>query len=372
MDRDDLEDAVEDWVAADIITREQAEAILDHHEPEDRASRLITALSVMGAVLVGAGFLLFLTANWSDIPRTIRALLLVAIPAAGYGGGVWLQRGQYPRVGLALLVFGAGFVGVSLFALADLFALDVDPAWLLLAWTAVAVPTGHALASRLVTAGGLAVGAATLGTATTAEPAVVIGLYSVVLFALGAWRRETPLGFAYRFVGVAGALGTTIVLAGTGGRFGPAPEMDAVIVAAGVGAVAVTGRAALDSRTSENVALPLWTAIGTLVLAVLPMLAVADLQPTATALLAHLLALVLVLVTVAVSYRFAEPPLVNVAALAFLLVVLSFLGTTVADALSGAVALVVGGLILLAVGLGLERGRRTLLDRMGGSSHRDP
>ncbi len=367
MDREELEDAVDDWVAAEIITREQADAILARHEGDERSLRLITALSVMGAVLIGAGAILYLTGNWAELPRTLRAAILLTVPTAAYGSGGWLRRGEYPRVGHGLFVLGAAFVGVSLFALADLYEVDIAAEWLLVAWTAVALPSGHLLGSRLITALGLGVGAATLVTATSFDPAVVTGLYGVGLFVHGAMDREPRWSMSYLLVGVAATLGSTVALMTSGGRLGPSPELDLVLVGVTLGAAAMAVRTAVDSRSDGDASLTLWAAVAIIVLLVFPPLASVDLSSFATSVTAHLLALIVVLVTVGIGYRLRETGVVNISALAFLAVVLSFLARTVANVLSGSLTLIIGGLILLAVGLGLERGRRTLLERMDAS-----
>ncbi|MFC6755239.1 hypothetical protein ACFQEU_17465, partial [Halorubrum tibetense] len=55
---------------------------------------------------------------------------------------------------------------------------------------------------------------------------------------------------------------------------------------------------------------------------------------------------------------------VNVAALGFVLGVGAFLVGPLAGVVSGPLALVAAGLVLLATGLGAERGRREVLERI--------
>ncbi|RAW44170.1 hypothetical protein DQW50_15575, partial [Halorubrum sp. 48-1-W] len=79
--------------------------------------------------------------------------------------------------------------------------------------------------------------------------------------------------------------------------------------------------------------------------------------------LACLLGVVVALVVGAVGLREAAPA--NVAALGFVSGVLAFLVGPVGDAVSGSLALVAAGAVLLAAGLGAERGRRAVLARIG-------
>lgn len=377
MERDQLEDAVDGWVDRGIISRSQAEEILDHAERtgtleeghsgwiDTSSGRLITVVSVMGAVLVGVGVLLYLTANWEEIPRSIRGLLLVSFPVATYVAGGWFRRGRHPRVGHSLFAIGAGFVGVSLFALEELYALGLDPEVLLLAWTTVALLTGHALVSRLIVGLGLAVGAATLVTTTSHEPMLVVGLYGVILFALGR-RIDQPI---YQSLGVVAALGAAVVLAGTEGGLERSPTLGPTVVATGLGAAALSLRTILAWRgRSDGWPTALWTTAGTLTLVTLFGLSTLEWSALTGSVVGHLFALALVVATVGVGYRIDSVTMINVAVVGFLFTVVSILLSTVVDALTGALALIVSGSLLLLIGLGLERGRRTLLERMGARS----
>ncbi|WP_331233240.1 hypothetical protein [Natronorarus salvus] len=80
----------------------------------------------------------------------------------------------------------------------------------------------------------------------------------------------------------------------------------------------------------------------------------------------HALSLALVLATVAAGYHTRQSAFVNLAALALFVQLLLVSGAEIPD--TGAFALVAVGLALLAVGL--DRGRRRLLDGMAGGEGR--
>ena len=73
---DRLTEEVRQWRDDGTITDEQARAILDRY-PSGRSGvpgrlaqgRLVQALAIVGAVLVGLGVILFFAANWDGIPR---------------------------------------------------------------------------------------------------------------------------------------------------------------------------------------------------------------------------------------------------------------------------------------------------------------
>ncbi|MDZ7729770.1 MAG: hypothetical protein U5K37_00205 [Natrialbaceae archaeon] len=68
--------------------------------------------------------------------------------------------------------------------------------------------------------------------------------------------------------------------------------------------------------------------------------------------------------TVVAAMGLRSTSLVNLVVLAFLGQVLLFLTTTLPDALPTEIVLIVTGLVMLGIGLALERGRRQVLDRI--------
>jgi hypothetical protein len=129
----------------------------------------------------------------------------------------------------------------------------------------------------------------------------------------------------------------------------------AVVAAAGVwraGADRTARYAAVPAVAAPAAAVTVWSVAGR----------VGDLGGSVVA-LGALLAFVVSLVVGAVGLR--EPAPANVAALGFVLSVLAFLVGPVGEAVSGSLALVAAGAVLLGAGLGAERGRRAVLAKIG-------
>ncbi len=381
MDPDALRSEVEEWVREDIITEGQAEAILERYDSDgdgdgdggahpDTRSRVVLALSAVGAALVLVGVTLFLATNWDDLPTAAQVAVLLAGPGLASLGGSVAYRHSLPRAGLALSLLGAVLVGPSLFLLADLATASVDASWLLLGWTAVALTTGHALVSRAGVGLGLAVLAALVADlARPGEPAVSVGLLGVGLFALAGTRAHRPdrVARAYRTVGAALALGCVLFLTTLDGRFDRfEPTVSATPVAAVAGAVG--GTAWLGWQGERERAR--WAAVATVTVATGTVVA----SVTTGALpgrvgfgVVHATSVVTVGATGLYGYRTGSRWFVDLAAVAALAQSLSFVAATVVDALSGSVALVVAGLVLIGAGVALERGRRTVLARLDGA-----
>ena len=365
MDPDALQAEVDEWVRDGIITEEQAEAILERYDtPNGGRSRAVVALSAVGSALVFVGLVWFLATNWDDLPTAARVAVLLAGPGLAYLGGAGAYRRSLPRVGLSLSVLGAVLAGPSLFLLADLAAVEVDTAWLLLGWTAVALPTGHALDSRFGTAVGLVVLAGlVLELADPGDPTAALSLLGIALFGLAAAQRDR-VGWAYRTVGAGFALAGLLALTTLDGRFGGFdPGGSATLGALAVGSLAAVGWLGIGRDRAgfgwAATALPA-VAVGTGVALAAP----ATVPNAAAVGLAHLCTLATVAATGYYGYATGTRRFVDLAAVAALAQTLSFVATTVVDALSGSIALVVAGAILIVAAVALERGRRSLLARV--------
>ncbi|MGM0605851.1 MAG: DUF2157 domain-containing protein, partial [Halobacteriota archaeon] len=393
-----LDRELDRWRADGVLTDDQAAAIRSRYESRpaepttDRSpdeaestsaidavsrSRLVSVVSLMGAVLVAAGILVYLASNWEDIPRLGRAGILVASPTIGLAGGWWLWfRRAFPRVGHALWAIGTGLVGPSLFLLADLMEARIDPEWLLLAWALVAIPAGHLVVSQLTTVLALAVVAFfTVAFVDPGDPIVPLGLYGATLSALAGARfgpRAEPLRDAYRLVGAIALVGPLILFVGSWRRFGTyefdTPAIAAVFVAATAIAVVASAIDRTEERRADRwvdtVAWPIVAVVG-VGLAALLAVSVPDVLVDRTAFfIGHAIVLVVLVVTVFAGYTARSTTLVNAAIVLFVAQLFTFLLSTLVEGLSGPIALVSTGTVLLVIGYALERGRRTILERM--------
>lgn len=366
MDPDALQTEVDEWVRDGIITESQAEAIRARYGDGDDAgrSRAVLALSVVGSALVLVGVTLFLATNWDDLPTAAQIAVLLAAPGTAYAAGATAYRRSVPRAGLALTLLGSALVGPSLFLLVDLAAMTIDGVWILLAWAAIALSTGHALGSRVGTGFGLVVLAGVvLDLTSPSDPIASIALLGVTLFCLSTSNTDR-VRWTYRIVGATFALIGSIALTTLDGQF-EWFELDAsaTLAALAIGAVAGVGWAWWRTDREGT-----WATVATVAIAIgtAAALFAPEPIPNAAALaVVHLTALAAVAATGYYGYRIGSRAFVDLAAVAALAQTLSFVAATVVDALSGAIALVVAGTILIVAGVGLERGRRSVLATFG-------
>ena len=145
------------WRDQGWVTSENAAAIMASVEGRRSMLGLSAIVAVMGAVLLGLGVLAFVAANWEQMPRIGRFLLLVAAMAAAYATAGVLRGRSLPALAdaallLAGLIFAAAIalVGQS-YHLAGEFA-DAVLLWLLGCFAA-ALLTGSATTTVLILAG---------------------------------------------------------------------------------------------------------------------------------------------------------------------------------------------------------------------------
>lgn len=139
------------WVAGGQITPEQRTAILALYpeEPGAERDRLILILSILGALLVGAGVILYFAANWPRLGAGVKVAAILSAILAAYGSGYYLRfyKATYPRVGAALFLLGALFYGAGIWLVAQIFHLSGDAiGWL--AWGLGALPVAWVARSR--------------------------------------------------------------------------------------------------------------------------------------------------------------------------------------------------------------------------------
>ncbi len=162
---------VQAWERQGIITPEQGEAILAYHHTARRPrlaallySRLVVILATFGAILVGAGVILFVGSNWQEITRWQKLVLILGTTGVTYAAGYWLQEQRgYPRIGQALLLLATLFYGAGIFLVAQLYHFNANNPYLHTAWFIGVFPLAYLLRSRAILTLALLLGLFDLG-----------------------------------------------------------------------------------------------------------------------------------------------------------------------------------------------------------------
>lgn len=151
------------WLAAGVITEAQAQRMLADLSArrKDRASdKLIVVISTIGAVLLGIGAILFVAANWQGFSHLTKALILGGSTFAVTLLGYWLayEAKTLPKVGAALLLLGTLLLGATLFLLAQMYHVQANSHVLALMWLAGLLPLVYLLRSNIIAALATALG----------------------------------------------------------------------------------------------------------------------------------------------------------------------------------------------------------------------
>ena len=114
----------------------------------NRASSII---AIFGTVLVGLGVIGLVAVNWDGLSGFGKMGLLIGFTTASYIVG-WLlaYRFEYPRTGIAIILLGAILFGASIHLIAQSFNVEVNHPNLVIAWFVGVIPLAYITRSNAV------------------------------------------------------------------------------------------------------------------------------------------------------------------------------------------------------------------------------
>ena len=142
--RQRFERQLERWQAQGWVSEAGAKAIRTDVDQHAMKFGLAGVLAVLGATLLAFGVMMFVGANWQDMPRLARLGLLVGSMWAAYGLAAWLYVRDHPAFGHAAVLLGSAIFGASIMLIAQMYHLEGHPPGAVLVWGA-----GTALAAIL-------------------------------------------------------------------------------------------------------------------------------------------------------------------------------------------------------------------------------
>ena len=168
--RSKLESDLPRWQAAGWVTGDGAKAIRAELAASGSKFGISGVLAILAAVLLLFGVMLFVAANWQDMPRIFRLGLILAFLWGAYAfAGVLFQRGL-DAFGHAATLFGSGVYGAGIMLVAQMYHIDGNPPDLALWWG-----LGVALAAVLL----------------RSNPCFVL---AILLFTLWTWWQSVQSG----------------------------------------------------------------------------------------------------------------------------------------------------------------------------------
>lgn len=154
-----LRTEMEIWVARGLMDSKSSLAILgayDRGEIEtgahENSGRFLSIVSILGAICLGAGSILFVASNWEQLPRLSRvAILLVSTFGALFGGFKLAFDSDYPKTGIGLVFTACIIWGASIALIAQIYHIHSDHTSNgLLLWFFGVIPLAYAIQSRAV------------------------------------------------------------------------------------------------------------------------------------------------------------------------------------------------------------------------------
>ena len=153
-----LREEVDAWRQDGTVTAEQAQAILARYpdyvpgfEASRRRQGLVTGLSILGGILIGLGVITFFAANWDEIPKNVKLASLIIGMALSYGAGyaIWQRSGPTPYA-VSFVLLGCIIYGAGVHLIGQLYHISVDHPNLSLFWFLGVAPLAYVTRSRPV------------------------------------------------------------------------------------------------------------------------------------------------------------------------------------------------------------------------------
>jgi uncharacterized membrane protein len=121
---------------AGLISAGQRDQIIAHFGLKEEGGKFLVIVSFIGAVLVAAGIILLIAANWDDIPHGVKLASGLALLLGAHGGGWWLRerRKDYPKTGEALHFAGSLLFLGNIALVGQIYHLSSRPANAFLLW----------------------------------------------------------------------------------------------------------------------------------------------------------------------------------------------------------------------------------------------
>jgi len=392
------------WGREGLLRSDQAQMILARYglagaeTPGSlKHQRIVQVVAVLGALLIGAGAVLVVGANWEAIPRPGRLLILMAVTAAFYATGYYLafEPRAYPAIGRGLILTASLIWGASIFLIAQTFHAGAEggESTAVLIWFVGVLPLAYILISpeHAILSAALVMVWFFMRISSREmwyEDANAYWLlamgFGALLYAVGLLHRVraslAPIAGSYTLVGMGCLLVSAYALTFTFKEdFGWYGRAAAVSTEAWLWAGLVVAPAIVAGVAAWLMARPedmpaRWEAGS---VAVLAMLSVAGLVVTsyvlpgsresagvAAAVFCNVLLLVMEVGLVALGWARARPGLVNLGLTAFSVHLMTRYFDVIGRMLSGGLAFIGAGVVLLAIGILLEKQRRRLLQSM--------
>lgn len=139
---------LETWIERGWVSPQNAEAILASTGGETATRRMPQVLALLGAVLIGFAAMSFVAANWAEMSKLVKLLLVCGAMWAAYGAAFALERRGHEAFAQAGVTGGLALFGAAIMLIGQIYHLSTDNPAGLLAWCIAALASAWLLPSR--------------------------------------------------------------------------------------------------------------------------------------------------------------------------------------------------------------------------------
>lgn len=145
-----LKEELPDWVARGWVSPGADRAILDHVAASGGGAPFLTyAFSILGVLLLGSGIVTYFAANWGEIPKLVKLIILFGFMWLAYGAAWHALRDEHaPLLGQALLLLGVILFGSNIMLIAQVYHIDSHFPNGVLMWSAGALIAAYLTRSQ--------------------------------------------------------------------------------------------------------------------------------------------------------------------------------------------------------------------------------
>lgn len=114
------------WAEKGWFDPQYEQEVLDYVAAQARdTSRAPLAFGILGVVLLGAGVITFIAANWDAMSKAAKLAVLFVAFWSAYAGGAWMLKGdRYPLMGQSVLLLGVILFGANIILIAQIYHID--------------------------------------------------------------------------------------------------------------------------------------------------------------------------------------------------------------------------------------------------------
>ncbi|MEQ1753834.1 MAG: DUF2157 domain-containing protein [Micropepsaceae bacterium] len=149
---------LEQWIKAGLVPAENRDRILESVGNGSTTGRLETTIAVFGAILIGAGALSFVGANWAAMTKPVRLVVLFGGMWLAYAAAVAFYQSGRNLIAQAFVLLGVLLFGSNIWFIAQTYNINSHFPDGTLLWGVGALAAAVLVPSRAALAAALAIG----------------------------------------------------------------------------------------------------------------------------------------------------------------------------------------------------------------------